>query len=120
MQLISKDSEFKIKGQWEIPLEGSDGFIIEKSSGEVLSPKQRKDCSYGSRVKLKPKEEGLRSCQAKKDTENWLRSKMDDQGWFTLKNLENGQLLTAKGKKKFELSGMLDKAARLKMSWYEL
>ena len=45
---------------------------------------------------------------------------MDDQGWFTLKNLENGQLLTAKGKKKFELSGMLDKAARLKMSWYEL
>ena len=104
--LINKVPELQnIEQQWEIPLEGTDGIIKEKSSGEVLGLRQRRDCSYGDKVQPKTRGEGFRSCQATIAAEKWLRSKSDEQGWFTLKNLESGKLLSAIKKKKFKVTG---------------
>ena len=106
MFLINKVPELQnTDQQWEIPSEGTDGVIKEISSDEVLGLRQRRDCSYGDKVQPKTREEGFRSCQATIDAEKWLRSKSDEQGWFTLKNLESGKLLSAIKKKKFKVTG---------------
>ena len=106
MKLISKVQEFQsIDKEWEIPLEGTEGFVKEKNSGEVIGLKQRKDCSYGVKLQLQPRGKKKGNCQASSDSEKWFRSKNDAQGWFTLKNVENGLFLTPNNKKKFKLKG---------------
>ncbi len=109
MKLINKAPELQNEDQqWEIPLDGTEGFVKEKSTGKVLGLSQKRDCSYGAlRVKLQTRGKSKGNCNVKSDAEKWLRSKSDDQGWFTLKNQENGRLLTAQTKTKFKLTGML-------------
>ena len=105
MKLISKVPGFTNENkQWKIPLPGRDASIEEKSSGKVLGPRQRKDCTFGPKVVLQSQgKDGFKGCPPPINSQKWLRS--DDQEWFTLENLETGKLLGAKTKTQFELAG---------------
>ena len=91
--------------EWKIPLQGTDSVIEDKSSGKVLGLKQRKDCTYGSRLKLQsPGEDGFKGCPPPTNSQKWLRS--ENKHWFTLKNVETGKLLGATKKEKFDHAGI--------------
>ena len=92
-----------MKKEWKIPLPGTDSTIEDKSSGMVLGLRQRKDCTYGSKVQLQlPGQDGFKGCPPPTNSQKWLRD--ENQKWFTLKNLETGKLLGAKSKRKFDLA----------------
>ena len=112
MKLINKARKLQNKKadnrQWILPLPETDGNI--ESSGEVLGLAQKKDCSFGPKAKLQRR--GIASpskfnCQPVIDSQRWFRSKSDSEGYFTLKNIKSGQLLTTETKTKFKLTGRL-------------
>ena len=93
--------------QWILPPPETEGTIKEQGATEVLGPKRRKDCTFGRKVSHQDRGEIKFSCEPATDSQLWFRSKSDIDGYFTLKNVENGQLLTSSGKTKFKVSGML-------------
>ena len=112
MKLVNKARKLQNKElddrQWILPLPETDGTI--ESSGEVLGRAQKKDCSFGPKAKLQERGKASPSrfnCQPVTDSQRWFRSKSDSEGYFTLKNMESGQLLTTETKKKFKLTGGL-------------
>ena len=109
MKLDNKVEGFESE-KWTIPLEEGEGYIESISKTQnVLGQKQRKDCTYVSKF-MKMKKRGemkTRSgCEDGNRSQIWLRSKSDDKGFFTLKNLASGLVLTSKGTKKYTVTGM--------------
>ena len=67
--------------------------------------RQRKDCLFGPRVSFQERGEKHFECPPVKDSQRWLQSESDNDGWFTFKNLVNGKLLTAIDKNEFVVRG---------------
>ena len=111
MKLVNKDRKVKSKKlddrQWILPPPETDGPIEEESSGKLLSVRQKKSCAFGKVANLQDRGEIQFTCKPESDSQRWFRSKSDDMGYFTIKNIATGQLLTAKTKTSFILTGML-------------
>ena len=105
MRLINKKWGFQNK-EFEIPLEEGEGTIKEKSSSQVYGLGQKKDCSYGKKVKLQSRGKKRNGCETASDSQQWIRSKSDVKGQFTLKNKVTGLLLTAENQKTFIVTGI--------------
>ena len=107
MELETKAGGFKSKN-WMIPLEGGEGYVESVADQEVLGLRQKVDCTFGDRISVKKKGaiKTQPGCEDGNTSQKWLRSKDDEEGFFTIKNLANGLLLTSKGKKKFTVTGM--------------
>ena len=91
---------------WKLPPPESEGTIKEESSGQFLTVRQKKSCDFGHKTHLQDIGEIQFTCKHLSDTQQWFRSKSDDAGYFTLKNIATGQLLTAKSSKTYELTGI--------------
>ena len=92
---------------WILPPTETEGTIKEESSSEILGLKTKKDCTFGKKVSLQNRGEIKFSCDPASDSQLWFRSKNDADGYFTLKNIKNGQLLTSIGETKFKVTGMI-------------
>ena len=107
MKLVNKDRKVKSKKlddrQWILPPPETDGPIEEESSGKLLSVRQKKSCAFGKVANLQDRGEIQFNCKHESDSQRWFRSKNDDQGYFTIKNIATGQLLTAKTKESWSL-----------------
>jgi len=91
---------------FSLPKEEQNGNI--ESSNKVLSLKQKRDCSYGTLVKLQERGRSSReNCNSTNNSEMWLRAKADDKGFFQLQHLTTGKYLTARSNDKFDVSGMI-------------
>ena len=89
-----------------LPNEEGNGNI--KSSGKVLSLRQRKNCSYGFVVKLQERGKRFKNCNASSDSEMWFRSKNDDEDFFTLQNLATGKYLAVEeAEKRLTVAGIV-------------
>ena len=91
---------------WILPLSETEGTIQEQGAREVLGLRRRKDCAFGKKVSEQDRGEIQFTCEPATDSQLWFRSKSDIDGYFTLKNVENGLLLTASSKTKFKVTGM--------------
>ena len=92
--------------EWIVPLPETEGTIQEQGAREVLGLRRRKDCAFGKKVSEQDRGEIQFTCEAATNSQLWFRSKSDIDGYFTLKNVENGLLLTASSKTKFKVTGM--------------
>ena len=95
---------------WFIPNEEGDGILEEKSSSKVLSLKQKTDCDFGSFALFQERDQikTWKGCKDASDAKIWMRSKDVADGYFTLKNKADGQLLTQilkTGRKKYRTAG---------------
>ena len=96
--------------QWLIPLEEEDGIIEKINSKRVLAfRRHKKNCTPG-KISILRRRKQTRSCGNTSDHEVWMRSKNNQEGFFTLKNKATGQLLTQmeeKGRtwKKYQMKG---------------
>ena len=97
-------------GEWSIPVQEAGGILENKSSGKVLSLKQKTNCGFGSypllqnRVGIKT----WKGCEDASIAMIWTRSENINDEYFTLKSKVNGQLLTQikmSGKKKYRIAG---------------
>ena len=105
MKLINKKWK-EMNMAYSLPNEEQNGNI--ESTDKVLSLKQKQDCSYGKRVKLQERGKSSRSgCNSTNESEMWLRTKADDEGFFLLKNLATGKYLTANNDDKFIVTGTI-------------
>ena len=98
------------ENDWSIPNKEEDGILEEKSSGKVLSLKQKTDCDFGLFALLQKREriKTRKGCKDSSDAKIWMRSKDINDGYFILKNKADGQLLTQiskSGKKKYRTAG---------------
>ena len=95
-------------GKWMIPLEEREGYIESLNNQQkVLGFKQKVDCSFGYKIKKEKRGEvkTRTGCEDANKSQKWIRSKSDEKGFFTIKNLGNGLLLSSKGSKKLVASG---------------
>ena len=111
-KLINKKLQVQNKPQsdneWNLPISGGDGYLEDITSGNVTSLKQKKNCEYGVKAELMKRDlKQYDHCSLDIDSKRWLRSADNKNGWFTLKNLANGELLTAKRKNEYKTTGEL-------------
>jgi hypothetical protein len=93
---LTTDSKLKNKGgiwqfsntQWTLPRPGAEGVIETKNSSKVLGINNLPPKS-GSVVLLEPLNTN------KSDVQKWIVEQSDEQGWFTITNLNSGLMLTA-------------------------
>ena len=90
-----------------MPPPETEGTIKEIGSSQILGLRQKRSCSYGHKISLQDRGEVQFTCEPSTDSQIWFRSRSDADGYFTLKNIKKGQLLTATSKTKFEVTGML-------------
>ena len=112
MKLINKKWK-EMNMAYSLPNEEQNGNI--ESTDKVLSLKQKRDCSYGKIVKLQERGKSSRSgCNSTNESEMWLRTKADEEGFFLLKNLATGKYLTANNDDKFIVTGTIHSLSTIK------
>ena len=106
MKLINKKWGIQNK-EWVIPPEDREGNLAEKGSSQVYGQGQKIGCSYGPKVFSQKRGYKQKGCETTSGSQQWIRSKNDANGDFTITNKATGLLLTAKDNKTFIIKGMI-------------
>ena len=86
MTLVNRDGDWMYKDlKWSLPNEGNEGFIVDRESNKVLGI-DGENCE-GSKVMLQTRE------NPENPDQKWKRSSTDENGFFTLNNVNSGLFL---------------------------
>ena len=102
--------------EWEIPLEEGEGNLVGLSKRKkVLGLGQKTNCNFGDKTSFQTRGWARRGCNDENKSQVWLRSRMDDKGWFTIENQANGLLLSAVDNTTYIMSGTVTR-----LYWFTL
>ena len=94
--LVDKTGFLPFKDKtFNLPVEGTKGYIEEISSKKVLSPKKKAECEMFLNKKKIPRKITRSSKNVPVDDQLWLKGPSDVHGWFQMTHVKSGKLLTS-------------------------
>ena len=94
--LVDKTGQLPFKDKtFNLPVEGTKGYIEETSTKKVLSPKKNSESEMFLNKKKIPRKITRASKNVPVDDQLWLKGPSDVHGWFQMTHVKSGKLLTS-------------------------